>query len=124
MSGRSSRGKGFGSGRGKGGRRELPLCGRGLLGLISLRNQCISFPPRARVISLKSALRGYDNRKEDWPKCMHGEDCLVQMFTKGIDGGRRFFKCPRAWVIAITFRLLNMFLEYPYNTHDILIVVF
>ena len=56
MSGGSSRGKGFGSGRGKGGQRELPLCGKGLLGLISLRNQCISSPPRARVISLKSAL--------------------------------------------------------------------
>ena len=56
MSGGSSRGKGFDSGREKGGRRELLLCGRGLLGLISLRNQCISFPPRARVISLKSAL--------------------------------------------------------------------
>ena len=36
---------------------------------------------------------GYDNRKEDWPKCRHGEDCLVQMFTEGLDGGRRFFKC-------------------------------
>ena len=22
-----------------------------------------------------SVLRGYDNRREDWPKCMHGEDC-------------------------------------------------
>ena len=42
------------------------------------------------------SLRGYDNRKEDWPKCMHGEDYLVQMFTEWIDGGRRFFKCPRA----------------------------
>ena len=62
--------------------------------------------------------------KEDWPKCMHGEDYLAQMFTEGIYGGRRFFKCPRAWVIAITFRLLNMFLEYPYNSQDILIVVF
>ena len=38
-------------------------------------------------------LRGYDNRKEDWSKCMHGEDCLVQMMTKGEDGGCRFFKC-------------------------------
>ena len=57
MSGGSSKGKGLGSGRGKeGGQRELPLCGRGLLGLISLRNQCICFPPTARVISLKSAL--------------------------------------------------------------------
>jgi len=46
------------------------------------------------------------------------------MFTEVIDGGRRFFKCPRVWVLAITFHLLNMFLEYPYNSHDILIVVF
>jgi hypothetical protein len=22
-------------------------------------------------------LRGYDDRKEDWPKCMRGEDCFV-----------------------------------------------
>ena len=43
---------------------------------------------------------------------MHGEDCLVQMFTKGIDGGRCFFKCPWAWVIAITFCFFNMFLFY------------
>ena len=61
-------------------------------------------------------IRGYYNRKENWPKCMYGEDCLVHMFTEGIDGGRRFFKCPRAWVIAIIFHLLNMFLEYPYNS--------
>ena len=56
MSGGSSRVKGFGSGREKGRRIELPLCGRGLLVLIYLSNQCISFPPRARMISLKSAL--------------------------------------------------------------------
>ena len=54
MSRGSSRGKGLGSGRGKGGRRELPLCERGLLVLISLMNQCIIFPPRERMISLKS----------------------------------------------------------------------
>ena len=73
MSGESSRGKGFGSGRGRGGgRRELPLCRRGLLGLISLRNQCISFPPRARVISLKSALSEdtITERKIDQNACM------------------------------------------------------
>ena len=56
MSGGSSRGKGFGGGRGKGGRRKLPLYEMSLLGLINLRNQCISFPSRARVISVKSAL--------------------------------------------------------------------
>ena len=50
----------------------------------------------------ETPLRGYDNRREDWPKCMHGEDCLVQMCAEGTDGGRRFFKCPRAWVILST----------------------
>jgi hypothetical protein len=61
----------------------------------------------------ENPLRGYDNCKEDWPKCMHGEDCLVQMLTEGMDGGRCFFKCPRAWVNVITIRLLNMFLFFP-----------
>ena len=42
---------------------------------------------------------------------MHGEDCLVQVLTEGMDGGHRFFKCPWAWIIAITIRLLNMFLD-------------
>ena len=43
---------------------------------------------------------------------MHGEDCQVQMFIEGIDGGRRFFKCPRAWVLAISICFFNMFLVY------------
>ena len=43
---------------------------------------------------------------------MHGEDCLVQMFTEGIDGGRHFFKCPRAWVIAINICFFYMFRFY------------
>jgi hypothetical protein len=50
--------------------------------------------------------------KEDWTKYMHGEDCLVQMCAEGTDGGHRFFKCPRAWVIVTVFRLLYMFLFF------------
>ena len=57
----------------------------------------------------ETPLRGYDNRIEDWTKCMHDEDCLVQMCTEGTDGGRRFFKCPRAWVILTTNDVLDMF---------------
>ena len=60
----------------------------------------------------ETPLRGYDNRREDWPKCMHGEDCLVQMCDEGTDGGRRFFKCPRAWVILSTKGVLDMFNMY------------
>jgi hypothetical protein len=52
------------------------------------------FPVESRSeFTNENPLRGYDNRKEDWPKCMHGEDCLVQMMAEGTDGGRRFFKC-------------------------------
>ena len=56
-----------------------------------------------------SPLRGYDNRREEWPKCSHGEDCVVQMMTEGTDGGHRFFRCPRAWVLAITLCVHNTF---------------
>ena len=70
------------------------------------------FPVESKSDFTKEApLRRYNEQKEEWPKCMHGEDCLVQMFTEGIDGDRCFFKCPRAWVIVITICLLNMFLD-------------
>jgi hypothetical protein len=97
----------------------------GSLGPNFFKEPVYQFPPESKSDFTKEcSLREYDNRKEDWPKYMHGEDCLVQIFTEAIDGGRRFFKCPRAWVIVITICLLNMFLEYPYNSQDILIVVF
>ena len=52
------------------------------------------FPPKSKSDFTKECpLRSYNNWKKDWPKCMHGEDCLVQMFTKGIARGRCFFKC-------------------------------
>jgi hypothetical protein len=71
------------------------------------------FPVESKSEFTKDApLRGYNNRNEDWPKCMHGEDCLVQMCAEGVDGGRRFFKCPRAWVILPTIHFLNIFLFF------------
>ena len=89
----------------------------GSLGPDFFEKPVYQFPPESKSDFTKECpIRGYYNRKENWPKCMYGEDCLVHMFTEGIDGGRRFFKCPRAWVIAIIFHLLNMFLEYPYNS--------
>ena len=60
----------------------------------------------------EAPLREYDNRKENWPKCMHGEDCLVHMRAEGMDGGRCFIKCLRAWVILSTNGVLNMFHTY------------
>ena len=91
MSGGSSRGRGKGKG--------TTIVWEGSLGPDFFEEALYErFPVESKSDFTKEApLRGYDERKEEWPKCMHGEDCLVQMFTEGIDGGRRFFKCPRAW---------------------------
>jgi hypothetical protein len=113
MSGGSSSGKGFGSRRGKGGRKGPPIVWEGSVGPKSYLEVVYEFPIESKgEFTKEKPLRGYDDRKEDWPKCMHGEDCLVQMCVEGTDGGRRFFKCPRAWVIVTTIHLLHMFLFF------------
>ena len=112
-SGGSSSGKGFGLGRGKGARKGPPIVWPSSIGHEDFLEAVYEFPVESRGDFTKdSALRGYDNRRKDWPKCMHGEDCLMQMCTKGTDGGRRFFKCPRAWVILSTKGVLDMFNMY------------
>ncbi|WVZ74513.1 hypothetical protein U9M48_022685, partial [Paspalum notatum var. saurae] len=42
-------------------------------------------------------LRPYDDRRDEWPKCAHGEHCVVQVFDSWIDGGRRFYRCPNGY---------------------------
>jgi len=107
MSGGSSRGKGTG------GVRVLPLVWEGSLGPEDFDEPVYHFPVETkRDFTKECPLRGYDNRKEDWQKCRHGEDCLVQMFVEGLDGGRRFFKCPRAEVIGFKIYYSNFFLHY------------
>ena len=71
-----------------------------LLVQIFLKRRFLNFQFKVKKDFNKEVrLRSYDNRREDWPKCMHGEDCFVQMFVEGeIDGGRRFFRCPYAYV--------------------------
>jgi len=99
MSGGSSGGKGFGTGKGKGGRKGPPVVWDGPLGPDFFPEPIFEFPAQTkREFTKETPLRQYDNRKEEWPKYRHGEDCLVQMCTDGMDGGRRFFKCPCAWV--------------------------
>ena len=71
-----------------------------------------------------SLLRGYDNRIEEWPKCSHGEDCVVQMMTDGTDGGCHFFRCPRAWVLAITLYFHNTFLMFSKINTGLFVLVF
>ena len=106
MSGGSSRGRGKGKG--------TTIVWEGSLGPDFFEAALYErFPVESKSDFTKEApLRGYDEQKEEWSKCMYGENCLVQMFTKGIDGGRRFLKCTRAWVIIITICFFNMFLFY------------
>ena len=125
MSGGSSSGKCFGRGKEEG--RVLPLCGRGLLVQTSLGRLYMSshFPVENKSNFCKdNPLRGYDNRKEEWPKCLHSEDCIVQMMTEGTDGGRRFFKFPRAWVLAITLRLQHICLLFSKSYRGFFVSVF
>ena len=94
-----SSGKGFSGGRGKGLRKGPPIVWEGPVGPEIHPEPVFEFSVQSKSeFTTTKPLRGYDKRKEEWPKCMHGEDCVVQMMTKGEDGGRRFFKCPRAWV--------------------------
>ena len=106
MSGGSSSGKGFDGGRGKGLRKGPPIVWEGSVGPEIYPEPVFEFPVQSKSeFTTTKPLRGYDNRKEEWPKCMHGEDCAVQMITEGEDGGRRFFKCPRAWVTLTNLHL-------------------
>ena len=99
MSRGSSSGKDFDSGKGKGGRKGPPVVWDGPLGPDLFLEPIFEFPAQSnREFTRETPLRRYDNHKEDWPKCRHGEVCLVQICTDGMDGGRRFFKCPRTWV--------------------------
>ena len=112
-SGGSSSGKGFGSGRGKGSRKGPPILWPGSIGPEDFPKVVYEFPVESRSDFTKdSPLRRYDNRIEDWSKCMYGEDCLVQMLADGTDGSRRFFKCPRAWVMLSTKGVLDIFNMY------------
>jgi hypothetical protein len=96
---------------GKGGRKGPPIVWEESLGPDSFPELVYEFPVESKSEFTKDApLTGNDNRNEDWPKCMHGENCLVQMCAEGVNGSRWFFRCPRAWVILPTIRLLNMFL--------------
>ena len=96
-SGDSSSRKGFGIGTGKGERKGPPIVWEGSVGSDSFSEAVYEFPVESKSdFSNEPPLRVYNNRKEDWPKCIHGEDCLVQMCADGMDGGRRFFKCSRA----------------------------
>ena len=82
MSGGSSSGKGFGGGRGKGLRKGPPVMWEGPVGTEIYPEPVFQFPVQSKSeFTTTKPLRGYDNRKEDWPKCMHG-DVTSQKSTK------------------------------------------
>ena len=95
MSGGSSSGKSFGTWIGKGRRKGPPIVWEASLGPIFFQKVVYEFPVESKSdFTNEYPLRRYDNSKEDWSKCMHGEDCLVRMCTKRMDGACHFFKCP------------------------------
>jgi hypothetical protein len=56
-------------------------------------------------------LRGYDSYKEDWPRCRHGLDCVVQMCTDENDGaGRLFFICLKGQVLLLAYLFCQIFI--------------
>ena len=78
--GGSSSGKGVGRGRGKGGRKGPPILWDGSLVPDFFDEPLYEFPLETKSdFTNEAPLRGYDNRKDDWPKCRHGQNCLVQM---------------------------------------------
>ena len=109
MSAGESSGKGYyGFGKEKEGRKEDSIIWDGPLGPDSFPKSVFEFSPQHKSeFTNETPLRRYDDRREPWPKCKHGEDCLVQMCTDGMYGGRHFFKCPHAWVILGCFISLS-----------------
>ena len=111
-------GKGVGSARGKGGKKGGPIVWEGSLGPEFYDEPVFEFPLESkRDFNHECPLRGYDSRKEDWPRCRHGLDCVVQMCTDENDGAvHRFFRCPKGWALLVFyilfFEIFFMFCEY------------
>jgi hypothetical protein len=78
------RGKGSGNERGKYGRKGHPAVWDRPLGSNYFEEAVHHFPfERKSDFNNEVPLKGYDNQKEEWPKCKHGEDFLMQMFVEG-----------------------------------------
>jgi hypothetical protein len=105
---------------------DLQFVMMGHLALIILRKLHTNFQYKVKS-DLDKEVRfwSYDNRREDWTKCMHSEDCLMQMFVEGrIGGDPCFFRCPFAYVNITYNPLFYMILvlsktnsKHLYNIH-------
>ena len=62
----------------------------GSLGPDSFEEPIDEFPlERKSDFTRERPFRSYDKRIEDWPKCRHGLDCVVQMYNDCDGGGLR-----------------------------------
>jgi hypothetical protein len=79
MSAGSSRGKGCGGGKGKEGMKGEPVLWEGSIGPNIFEEALYErFPIESKSDFNRDApLRGYNDHKEEWPKYMLGEECLV-----------------------------------------------
>ena len=64
-----------------------------------------------RDFGTQNRLKPYEPRRKavNWPKCMHGELCIVQVYDGEIHGGRRFWRCPRGWVGPLIYIIIHPF---------------
>jgi hypothetical protein len=99
--GGSSKGKGVEGCKCKAGKKVASIVWEGSLGPDEFEEPNPEFPLESKSFYAREGvhLRPYDNRREDWPKCRHGDDCVVQMYDGFQSGGRRFYRCPRGWVL-------------------------
>jgi hypothetical protein len=78
MSSGSSQGKGSKNEREKCVGKGPPIGYDGPLGPNYFEDAAYEFSVQSkRDFNKEVRLRSYDNKREDWPKCMYGEDCLV-----------------------------------------------
>ena len=62
----------------RGGTKRTPIVWEGSIGPNFFEEPVYQFLLESKSDFTKECpLKRYDKRKEDWPKCMHGEDCLV-----------------------------------------------
>ena len=48
--------------------------------------------------SMRDVRKYAPNQMVNWPRCAHGEFCVMQIYQGWDNSGRRFWHCSRAWV--------------------------
>ena len=52
------------------------------------------------------------NQPVNWPRCAHGDFCVMQVYQGWNNSGRRFWHCPRAWVSKAVWHFSIIFWFY------------